>query len=218
MSSRDALTCDDATCLTRCHLALVSDPCHFSRDRNRTLERLAAEQPARSSGWLPFCHVTCGGAPPAHSACHPSHPGRRTAQATHPGRPGRCPHPRTNPRRRRRRRTGVLCVGEVAHPLLRNPHADPVRHLLPTRRRYLHHPLRLTRSSRPSPRQRGRESQPTTEVLIGTETRRMPSPGRDFVIIVLLIAAWPGWLSQRGRPPHCPRIPEASAGCPCRLA
>jgi hypothetical protein len=43
-------------------------------------------------------------------------------------------------------------------------------------------------------------------------------PGRDFVIIVLLIAAWPGWLSQPGRPPPSPRIPEASAGCPCRLA
>ena len=65
VSSRDALTCDDATCLTRCQLALVSNPCHFSRDRIRTLERLAAEQPARSSGWLPFRHVTCGGAPPA---------------------------------------------------------------------------------------------------------------------------------------------------------
>ncbi len=65
VSSRDAQTCDDATCLTRCHLALVSNPCHFSRDRIRTLERLAAEQPARSSGWLPFRHVTCGGAPPA---------------------------------------------------------------------------------------------------------------------------------------------------------
>ena len=35
-------------------------------------------------------------------------------------------------------------VGEVAHPLLRDPHADPVRHLLPRRRRHLHHPLRLS--------------------------------------------------------------------------
>ena len=41
------------------------NPCQFPRDRIRTLERLAAEQPARSSGWLPFRHVTCGGAPPA---------------------------------------------------------------------------------------------------------------------------------------------------------
>ena len=56
------------------------------------------------------------------------------------------------------------------------------------------------------------------EVLIGTKTRRMPSPGRDFAIIVLLDAAWPGWLSQPGRPPPSPRIPEVSAGCPSRLA
>ncbi len=53
---------------------------------------------------------------------------------------------------------------------------------------------------------------------IGTKTASYAFPWKGFVIIVLLIAAWPGWLSQPGRPPPSPRIPEASAGCPCRLA
>ena len=31
VSHRDGLTCSDAVCLTRCHLASVSDSCHFFR-------------------------------------------------------------------------------------------------------------------------------------------------------------------------------------------
>jgi hypothetical protein len=47
-----------------------------------------------------------------------------------------------------------LAVQARADPLLRDPHADSVRHLLPRRRRHLHHPLRLSgeRSWKPSPR------------------------------------------------------------------
>ena len=44
-------------------------------------------------------------------------------------------------------------VRELAHPLLPDPHADSVRHLLPRRRRHLHHPLRL-KSDRGKPWQR----------------------------------------------------------------
>src|SRR6185503_9310436 len=31
VSRRDLLTCDDASCLTRCHRAFVSNSCHFFR-------------------------------------------------------------------------------------------------------------------------------------------------------------------------------------------
>ena len=48
------------------------------------------------------------------------------------------------------------------------------------------------------------------EVRIGTKTASYAFPWKGFVIIVLLIAAWRGWLSQPGRPPPSPRIPEAS--------
>ena len=75
--------------------------------------------------------------------------------------------------------------------------------------RYLHNPLRLSRSSRPSPRQRGREAQPAIELPIGTETRRMPSAGRDFVIVLLLNGAWPGWLAHPAVRPLRPRIPKS---------
>jgi hypothetical protein len=43
----------------------------------RTLERLAAEPPARSSGWLPFRHVTRGGRPRRSSVSAVSACGRR---------------------------------------------------------------------------------------------------------------------------------------------
>ena len=82
-------------------------------------------------------------------ARHTRHPGRRRAETSLPG---RRPHTRTGSRRRRRRRTGVVFLGEVAHPLLRDPHPDPVRHLQPARRHHLHYPLRLSTPSSKPPR------------------------------------------------------------------
>jgi hypothetical protein len=39
--------------------------------------------------------------------------------------------------------TGIVCVGSMAHPILRDPHPHPLRHLQPARRHHLRHPIRV---------------------------------------------------------------------------
>ena len=86
---------------------------------------------------------------------------RRRPQAPEPRGLGRGPHPRPGRRRRRRHRRHRLPVGALPRPLVRDPHASPVRLVLPARRGGEHHPLRLSRASSPT-RSRSASARTTT--------------------------------------------------------
>ena len=104
------------------------------------------DQPLRASPWSAAWPGVCLTATPrASPSCWPPRSSWPPACSSCPRWPARpVPTSMDKSRRRRHRRTGVLCLREVAHPLLPDPHAGSVRHLLPRRRRHLHHPLRLS--------------------------------------------------------------------------
>ena len=76
----------------------------------------------------------------------PRSPHEQHSNLTHPQRQTRL----KSSSRRPRRRAGVVPLGEMAQPLLRDPDADPVRDLQPPGRDHLHHPVRMSEVDLPT--------------------------------------------------------------------
>src|SRR6266702_3532403 len=83
-------------------------------------------------------------APFRFPAGHPGDPRRRRTQVALTGRGSRRTHPRAGRGRCHRRRGGRLSLGAVPDALLPDQNTDPVRDLLPGRRRRKLHPLPLS--------------------------------------------------------------------------
>ena len=60
MSSDDPLDCGDASCLTRCHRAFVSNSCHFSGPIRNHPDGPAKVVGRRAGAYAQFRHVTAG--------------------------------------------------------------------------------------------------------------------------------------------------------------
>ena len=60
VSSSSSLTCGDASCLTRCHRAFVSNSCHFSGPIRNHPDGPAKVVGRRAGAYAQFRHVTAG--------------------------------------------------------------------------------------------------------------------------------------------------------------